>query len=85
MKIKPKYALSITRNDGTTKSLYPTRKSKISRNPELKNFKSAYLKVHYTKKIYNDGDFSNKQDLLRALHSWTEPTLLRYVEEGEWQ
>lgn len=85
MKLNLRFKVLIKYQDGTSKYLFPTRKSKLSHNPVLNNFRSAYLKVTYKPRIHNDGTFSNKRDFLNALASWTETELLNFIEEGVWE
>ena len=79
-----KIKILITFNNGVTKTLRPTRKSKVTRSAVLNKMKSGYLRVDYGPDLYNHGTYYNRQDFLQALNEFTEPELLKYAKEGEW-
>jgi len=79
-----KLKLEVTEKDGTVLGYQPAKKSKITRSVVLGKMKSAYLKVVYKTGVYNDGTFTSKDDLLKALDSWTDKQQLEYVYSGKW-
>lgn len=76
-----KYTLKLTKKSGEVvwyRKLTKTRiSSVISRTP----MKSCYLRVGYQPDIYNDGDFTKKEDALRALRCFTEKDLVLYATD----
>jgi hypothetical protein len=83
--VAPLIRLTITDEGGKVTKVVSRKKmkivSKIVRDPgsELK------IEVLYGYDITNSGTFRTKQEALQALSDWTEASLIKYIEEGEWE
>lgn len=82
-KVTHKIKLKITSLSGKVKRYHTTKKNRFYSIIRRENFKNAYLKVRYGKKVncfmkkvefYNDGNYSNKEDLIYAFNAFISET-----------
>jgi|GEM_PF-2705762 len=81
VKMSIKFKLEVRNKQNRSYTYYPVTKTQVARKSVLRDMKSGYLRVQYTRAFYNDGDFNKKSHLVRALNQWTEKELLDYVKE----
>ena len=80
---KRKIVLILTKKNGDIKKYKIKKNTHFFRIVSSENFKKAYLKVRYGKKVncfmkkvefYNDGNYSNKEDLIYAFNAFISET-----------
>jgi len=59
-------------------------KSRVLDLIEANTAQEYYIKVTYGKDLVNEGEYTNKKDLLFALNAFTEKPLLDYISSGGW-
>ena len=79
-----KFKIKLTKQDGSVKWYFPTRKSKIWPTLTHEVWKSAYIKVIYGNDLYNHGTFTTYKDAKQFLDECTEKPLLDYIAGGSW-
>lgn len=59
-------------------------KSRVLDLIEASSAQKYYIKCTYAPGLVNEGEYTNKKDLLFALNAFTEKPLLDYISEGGW-
>lgn len=78
------YRLKIKKKDGTTQHSTLTKRKRLYSIYQHENISEFELEVVYRRGVTNTGVFQSREEMFKALRSWTEPTLIKYVSEGKW-
>lgn len=74
-----KYHIKLWKDGKLIVDTYSRKKRKIQYTIREIKFSRAYLRVIYKPKLYNDGYFTCYRLLNRALSSFTEKSLVKYI------
>ena len=81
----PKIRLQITKPDGTVQSVVTRKKMKVVSIIVRELATEWILEVIYKQGVSNVGNFTSKEDVQKALASWTTQDQIDFVKDGEWE